>query len=203
MEHNNEIIHFNQIENRIFTIHGVPVMLDRDLAELYQIETKYINRAVKRNPERFPNGFAFQLTSVEFAMLQEKRDLNFKSESLRFRIGTLNKFSEPKNSDPIITDGRGKHSKYLPWAFSEEGVAMLSAVLHSEKAVEVSIKIIQAFVLMRKSISNFSMLSERVNKIEWTLTDHDLKFEKVFNALEASADAPKQGIFFEGQIFDA
>jgi len=80
---------------------------------------------------------------------------------------------------------------------------MLSAVLHSEKAVEVSVKIIQAFVLMRKTISNFSMISDRINKIEWRLSDNDLKFEKVFNTLETRADAPKQGIFFEGQIFDA
>ena len=80
---------------------------------------------------------------------------------------------------------------------------MLSAVLHSEKAVEVSVKIIQAFVLMRKTISNFSMISDRINKIEWRLSDNDLKFEKVFNTLETRTDAPKQGIFFEGQIFDA
>lgn len=89
-------------------------------------------------------------------------DSNF--ETLRFQIGTIEKFSDTNSKDTLIKTGRGKHSKYLPWAFTEEGVAMLSAVLHSEKAVEVSVKIIQAFVLMRKTISNFSMISDRITK---------------------------------------
>jgi hypothetical protein len=115
------------IESKIYTIRGIQVMLDSDLALLYQTETKFINRAVKRNPGRFPQDFVFILTEKEW-------------QDLRFQIGTLKEIS-----------GRGKHRKYLPLVFTEQGVAMLSAVLQTEVAVGVSIQIIQAFVAMRKS----------------------------------------------------
>jgi len=105
------VIAQTHIENRIFTVRGIQVMLDRDLAEMYQTETKFINRAMKRNPDRFPETFAFQLTTKEW-------------ESLRFQSGTLNA-------------GRGQHRKYLPFAFTEQGIAMLSAVLQTPVAVKV------------------------------------------------------------------
>ncbi|HCB63525.1 MAG TPA: DNA-binding protein [Bacteroidales bacterium] len=203
MKNKEEIFPASEIENRILTIRGVQVMLDRDLAELYQVETKYINRAVKRNPDRFPDGFVFQLSADEFAMIQGNKDVNFNIEPLRFQIGTLEEFAEIQNKDAQTKAGRGKFSKYLPWAFTEEGVAMLSAVLHSEKAIQVSVIIIQTFVLMRKILGANSLISNRIEILEHKQTNTDIKFEKVFNALEARAEAPKQGIFFEGQIFDA
>jgi hypothetical protein len=120
---NNAAITRNEIENLIYTIRGKQVMLDSDLASLYQVETKILNKAVKRNIERFPETFCFQLTNEE-------------SETLRFQFGTSN-------------PGRGGR-RYLPYVFTEQGVAMLSAVLHSDTAVKVSIEIMDAFVEMRK-----------------------------------------------------
>jgi len=117
---------YNNIESSIFTIRNTQVMLDSELAFLYGTVTKFINRAVKRNPLRFPESFAFQLTEEEW-------------EALRFQIGTLD-----------TTSGRDKHRKYLPWVFTEQGVAMQSAVLNTETAILVSIQIMQAFVAMRK-----------------------------------------------------
>ena len=121
----NEIIKTEEIKNLIYTIRGKQVMLDSDVAMLYQYETKRINETVRRNIERFPKKFCFQLTDDEFNIL-------------RSQIATLENY------------GRGKHKKYLPYAFTEQGIAMLSGVLKNEIAVQVSIKIIDAFVEMRK-----------------------------------------------------
>jgi hypothetical protein len=167
------------IENKIFTIRGIQVMLDSDIAVIYFTETKFINRALKRNPLRFPEAFAFQLMEEEW-------------EALRFQIGTLN-----------ITSRRGQHRKYLPWVFTEQGVAMLSAVLNTERAVVASIQIIQAFVAMRQFIQNNAAIFQRLNQVELKQLKTDEKLEQVFKALEAGKPEPNQGIFFEGQIFDA
>ena len=141
------------IQEKIYEIRGVKVMLDKDLAELYGVETKILNKAVKRNAERFPERFMFQLT---------------KEESLRFQIGALNKTALQ----------RGQHMKYLPYAFTEQGVSMLSAVLHSQTAVQVSISIMDAFVAMRNYFLSqasdsveLAQLRERVLKLEQTTTD--------------------------------
>lgn len=141
----------------IYTIRGQQVMFDSDLAELYQVETKILNKAVKRNLERFPSSFRFQLSEKEYN--------NYINNILRFQIGTLK--SE---------DGRGKHRKYLPYVFTEQGVSMLSAVLRSETAVKVSIQIMNAFVEMRKQISNFAGLFQRMNSIEQKQLIADDKF---------------------------
>jgi len=164
-----------EIENRIFTIRGIPVMLDRDLAELYQVPTKRVNEQVKRNLSRFPENFCFRLSREELNQLVAICD--------RFQML--------------------KHSSALPHAFSEQGVAMLSAVINSKVAIQTSICIMNAFVHMRKMRKQNNDLNLRINTLEYRQNKTDLKFEKVFNALEARADAPKQGIFFEGQIFDA
>ena len=167
------------IENSIFTIRGIQVMLDSDLASLYQTETKFINRAVKRNPMRFPESFAFQLSEQEW-------------EALRFQIGTLNN-----------KVGRGQHRKYLPWVFTEQGVAMLSAVLNTERAIVASIHIIQAFVAMRNFLLNNASIFQRLDQVELKQLKTDDKLEQIFKALEAGKPEPSQGIFFDGQIFDA
>ncbi|WP_234108938.1 ORF6N domain-containing protein [Chryseobacterium sp. R2A-55] len=165
------------IENRIFTIHGLQVMLDSDLAEMYQVETKTLNRAFKRNIERFPENFCFQISEDEF-------------ESLRYQFGTLK-------------TGRGQHRKYLPFVFTEQGVAMLSAVLRSETAVKVSIQIIETFVEMRKLMLNNASLFSRLDKMELKQLENDQKFEQVFKALDEKKLKPESGVFYNGQIFDA
>ena len=171
------------IQDRIYTIRGVQVMLDSDLAALYQVETKQLNKAVNRNLKRFPEHFRFQLTKEEYEMI------------LRFQNGT---FKENLNEDM-----RGKHRKYLPYVFTEQGVSMLSAVLRSDIAIEVSIKIIDTFVAMRRMIASNLPMFERFERIEQRLSVYDENFEKLFKAIEDKSIKPTQGIFFNGQIFDA
>jgi hypothetical protein len=162
---------------RILTVRGVQAMLDRDLAELYGVETKALNRAVKRNYDRFPAAFCFQLTEVEWL-------------DLRFQSGTSN-------------SGRGGR-RYAPFVFTEQGVAMLSAVLHSEIAVSVSVQIMNAFVCMRRFMLNHANVFQRLDSLELRQFETIKKVDQIFKALESqSLHSPDQGIFFEGQIFDA
>ncbi|MBS9768583.1 MAG: ORF6N domain-containing protein [Flavobacteriaceae bacterium] len=168
----NEII---LIENKIFTIRNQQVMIDRDLAELYQVPTKRLNEAVKRNIERFPNHFRFQLTDNEVNELVAICD--------RFEVL--------------------KHSSSNPYAFTEQGVSMLSAVLRSDIAVQISIKIMDTFVQMRRTMGNYQQLLQLSNDFTAYKIETNDKFEKVFKALEEKHMKPNQGIFFDGQIFDA
>jgi len=160
--------------NSIFTIRGCQVMIDRDLADLYRVEVKRINEQVKRNIERFPEYFRFQLSEIETTELVANCD--------RFR--TL------------------KHSHQNPFAYTDQGVAMLSVVLRSEIAIQVSIQIINAFVEMRKILLNHSSLIQRLDGLERKQIETEQKFERVFQALEQNT-IPTQGIFFDGQVFDA
>jgi len=139
-------------------------------------ETKVLNRAVKRNIERFPETFRYQLTDVEY------------EEILRFQNGTSSSHG-----------GR----RYLAYVFTEQGISMLSVVLRSPIAIEVSIKIIETFVHMRKLLTDNTFLLHRFERIEHRLLEHDGQFEKIFKAIEDKSVKPKQGIFFDGQIFDA
>ncbi|OGJ87590.1 MAG: DNA-binding protein [Candidatus Raymondbacteria bacterium RifOxyA12_full_50_37] len=187
------IMKVDTIHNRIYSIRGVQAMLDTDLAVLYKTEVKTLNRAVKRNLERFPDLFMFQLTTDEYDSLRSQFVTIEKANSLRFQSGTLNK--------------RGRHRKYLPYAFTEQGVAMLSAVLRSQTAVKVSIQIINAFIVMRKFIAANAQVFQRLNTVERKQLEHkqdsDEKFKKIFNAIEAKEIKPKQGVFYNGQVFDA
>jgi hypothetical protein len=169
------IISRKHIESQIFTIRGLQVMIDRDLAEMYQVETKVLNQAVKRNSERFPIQFRFQLTENEKIELVTICD----------RFDSL------------------KHSTSNPNVFTEQGVAMLSAVLRSKIAVQISIQIINAFVEMRKFIANHYGLLQRMEGIERKQIETDQKFEQVFKALESNNAIPNQCVFFDGQVFDA
>lgn len=174
-------------------------MLDSDVAMLYYYETKKINQAVKRNIGRFPEEFCFQLTESEF-------------EILRFQIGTSNENIKKENSEQSFlrsqnvtlngTAGRGKHRKYLPYVFTEQGIAMLSGLLKNDIAIQVSINIMNAFVEMRKFISLNGQIFERLTNVEYRLLEHDKKFDEVFNQLQSEENI-KQKIFFEGQIYDA
>lgn len=164
-----------ELQNKIFTIRGVQVMLDSHLATLYKVETKVFNQAIKRNESRFPDRYRFQLTEKEF-------------NGLRSQFVTSNK--------------RGGR-RYLPYVFTEQGVSMLSAVLKSDTAVEVSLKIIDGFVAMRRFISQNAGVFQRIDNMEQKLLNHDDKFNQIFNALEAKTLQPQQGIFYDGQIFEA
>ncbi|MEI6765960.1 MAG: ORF6N domain-containing protein [Bacteroidota bacterium] len=186
---NNKIINRIDIENRIFTARGFQVMLDSHLAELYGVETKLLNRAVKRNIGRFPADFMFLLNEEEW-------------ESLRFHIGT-SKIDSLRFQNGTLNTGRGQHRKYLPYVFTEQGVAMLSAVLKSETAVKMSIQIMQAFVEMRKFIADNAVVFHRLDKVERKQIETDEKFDRIFTALEKKELQPEKGIFFDGQIYDA
>ena len=167
-----------EIKSLIYVVRGQQVMLDSDLAMLYQVETKVFNQAVSRNIERFPENFRFQLTKEEF-------------DALRSQIATSN--------------GRGGR-RYRPYMFTEQGIAMLSGVLRSDVAVQVSIRIMNTFVEMRRFIANNALLFEKVSNIELKQLAYqkstDERFDKVFQYIEDHAES-EQKIFFDGQIYDA
>ena len=163
------------IKNLIYMIRGKQVMIDNAVANIYHCETKYLNRVVKRNIERFPEEFCFQLTTKEY-------------ETLKSQFATSN-------------NTRGGKQK-LPYVFTEKGILMLSGLLKNEVAIEVSIKIVEAFVEMRKFLSSNGQLFERLTNVEYRLLEHDKKFDKVFDQLQNEENI-KQKIFFEGQIYDA
>ena len=169
------------IKSMIYMIRGQQVMLDSDLAMLYQVETGAVNRAVKRNKERFPDDFCFQLTEEEF---------------LRCQIG----ISKDGNSK-----GRGGR-RYMPYAFTEQGVSMLSAILRSEVAIRVSIEIMRVFVEMRHFIASNTLLFEKVSNLELKQLEYqkstDERFDKVFRYIEDHTES-EQKVFFDGQIYDA
>lgn len=174
IENNNPTINLERVENLIHIIREHHVMLDSDLAKLYGVETKVLNQAVKRNIDRFPEDFMFQLT---------------KEECLRSQIVTLNA-------------ERGKHLKYMPYAFTENGVAMLSSVLRSKAAIEVNIRIMRAFTSFRAFLINNAGLFQRMESLELRQLKTESKVDKVLDCLNR-ADIPRQGLFFDGQIFDA
>jgi len=179
-----------EIENRIFTVRGMQVMIDSHLAEMYGVDIRVLNQAVKRNNERFPDAYMFQMSTEEW---------NF----LRSQFVTLKITNDKIFQTELLNDNRGKHRKYLPYVFTEQGVAMLSAVLKSQTAVKVSIKIINTFVEMRKLLAHNAGLFQRLDKIELKQLDADRKFDQLFAALESKNPVSDKGIFYEGQIFDA
>lgn len=152
------------VMNKIYLIRGQKVMLDRDLAELYGVETKVLNQAVKRNSDRFPADFMFQVTKTEW-------------ESLRSQIVTLK-------------TGRGKYPKYVPTVFTEQGVAMLSSVLKSETAIRVNIQIIRIFTRMREMIMTHKDILLQLDKIEKKLTGHDEDINLIFQYLKQLLNPP-------------
>lgn len=168
------------IKNLIYTIRGKQVMLDSDVAMLYHYSTKRINETVRRNIERFPGNFCFQLTKNE-------------TENLRSQIATSSLKKENYG-------GR----RTLPYVFTEQGIAMLSGLLKNEIAIKVSINIMNAFVEMRKFILNNAQVFKRLTNVEYKLLEHDKKFDEVFDELQKNKKEEfNQKIFFEGQIYDA
>ena len=156
------VIPVEQIQQTILLIRGQKVMLDRDLAALYGVETGNLNKAVKRNSDRFPADFMFQLTAEE-------------ARSLRFQFGSLK---------------RGEHFKYLPCAFTQEGVAMLSSVLRSKRAVEVNVAIMRAFVRLRETLSLHKELAAKLAELERKIEGHDTHIRSLFEAIRQLMTPP-------------
>jgi hypothetical protein len=171
----NLMINETNIKDKIYTIRNSQVMFDRDLAELYGVETRRLNEQVKRNIERFPEEFMFQLSKEEFE--------NWKSQ--------------------FATSNDKMSLRKIPYVFTEQGVSMLSSVLKSKIAIDISIKIIKAFVSMRKFISNNALIFQRLDLLEHKQFKTDEKVEMILSAIEDKTLKPKQGIFYDGQIFDA
>jgi ORF6N domain len=164
------------IQNRIYEIRGERVMLDRDLAVLYETEVKALNLAVKRNIKRFPQDFMFQLSKEEF-------------EALRFQIETLEKSDKAlRLQNETLKKGRGQHSKYLPYAFTEQGVAMLSGVLNSDKAINMNIAIMRAFVEIRRLALKQNDLKIQLDEIKHRLGEHDIQLNSIYDAIENLLD---------------
>jgi phage regulator Rha-like protein len=163
------------IQNRIYEIRGERVMLDRDLAILYNVETRILNQAVKRNPKRFPPDFMFQLTKDEF-------------ESLRSQIETLESSNSLTSQIVTLKAGRGKHTKFMPYAFTEQGVAMLSGVLNSDKAIEMHVAIMRAFVEIKKIVLRQTDLKEQMKEIKERLGEHDAQLSQIYDAMENLLD---------------
>ena len=163
------------VENRIFAIRGVQVIIDKDLAELYGVQTFRLNEQVKRNARRFPESFRFQLNQQETDELIANCD----------RLNGL------------------KHSSSCPYAFTEQGIAMLSAVLRSDQAVEISIRIMNAFVAMSHFMLSNAQVFQRLDRMEHKQLETEHKIEQIFDKLEEHSVVPKQNNFFDGQVFDA
>ncbi|MGD9596795.1 MAG: ORF6N domain-containing protein, partial [Wolinella sp.] len=175
----NELTIQQNIEHKIFTIRGVQVMIDRDLAELYGVETRALKQAVKRNIGRFPPDFMFELDDMEIESMVSQSVIPSKKHL-----------------------GGAK-----PYAFTEQGVASLSGVLNSQTAIDINISILRAFVKMRKFLMDNADVFKRLELVEKRQVSYEIKtdekFEILFNAIESKSIAPKQGVFFDGQIFDA
>ena len=168
------VISADIIERKIYLIRGHKVMFDSDLAELYAVETGALNRAVKRNAGRFPEDFMFQLTAEEFAALRCQTGILEQHENLRSQFVTLKA-------------GRGKHRKYRPYAFTEQGVAMLSSVLNSKRAIEVNVQIMRTFVKLREMIASHKDLGKRLDELE---KKYDRQFAVVFDAIRELMTPP-------------
>lgn len=163
------------LETRILTIRGIQVMLDRDLAELYGVPTSRLNEQSKRNKKRFPERFRFQLTTEEVNEV----------------IGNCDRLSSLQ------------YNPSKPYAFTEQGVAMLSSVLHSDEAIEISIRIMDAFVAMRHFLLANAQVFQRLDRIEYKQIEADHRIEELFRKIDERSITPNQGIFFDGQIYDA
>ena len=162
------------IQNRIYEIRGERVMIDKDLAALYETETKALNLAVKRNIKRFPKDFMFQLSKEEF-------------EDLRFQFETSEKNDQPLRLQTETSKRRGG-TRYLPYAFTEQGVAMLSGILNSDKAINMNIAIMRTFVEVRRILLKQNDLREQMKEIKERLGEHDAQLNQIYNAMENLLD---------------
>jgi len=171
----NEMRIIKSIQNRIYEVKGERVLLDFDLAVLYEVPTKVLNQAVKRNIKRFPKDFMFQLTKEEFGELRLQIETSETGDFSRSQIVTLK-------------TGRGSNVKYLPYAFTEQGVAMLSGILNSDKAIAMNIAIMRAFVEIRRILIQETDLRIQLNEIKQRLGEHDTQLNAIYDAMENLLD---------------
>ncbi|QPH41181.1 ORF6N domain-containing protein [Pedobacter endophyticus] len=163
------------IESRIYTVRGERVMLDFDLAALYEVETRVLNQAVKRNEKRFPDDFMFQLTSTEW-------------ESMQSQFVTAYEEISPSSQIVMMNIPQNRTGKYLPYAFTEQGVAMLSGVLRSDKAIKMNIAIMRAFVAIRKIFLQPNDDNERLKEIKERIEEHDIQLNQLYDAMDNLLD---------------
>lgn len=169
------------IQNRIYEIRGERVMLDFDLAALYETETRIFNQAVKRNIKRFPKDFMFQLTRQEWA--------NLKSQAIILSSQNNNNQTDTNMSSQTVTTLRNtRPSKALPYAFTEQGVAMLSGILNSDRAIQMNIAIMRAFVEVRKFLLQQSDIKEQLKELKDHISGHDVQLNQIYDALENLLD---------------
>lgn len=163
------------IQNRIYEIRGERVMLDKDLAALYEVETRILNQAVKRNLKRFPADFMFQLTIEELEALRPQMENSESSNRSRSQIVILN-------------TKRGQNTKYLPYVFTEQGIAMLSGVINSGKAIEMNIAIMRAFIAIKKVLLHQSDIKHQLREIKERIGEHDAQLNQIYDAMENLLD---------------
>ena len=179
-----ELVKQSTLETLIFTVREKQVMLDYHLAAIYEVATKRLNEQVKRNKKRFPDAFMFQLSEREWENLQSQFATTTNAENLQSQFATAKR-------------------RTLPYVFTEQGVSMLSAVLNSDRAILVSIQIMNAFVNIRKFLLNNASVFQRLDTIELKQLKTDERIELLFKAMEAGQPKADSGIFFDGQVFDA
>ena len=209
-----EISNSDLIRSRIFTIRGVQVMLDRDLAELYGVATKVLNQAVKRNIERFPERYMFQLNKDDVANMRLQIVTGSSTEtSLRSQIVTLNSDDPGSILRSQIVTSRWGGTRYLPYAFTEHGIIMLASVLNSPTAVEASVRITDTFVAMRKALASIAPLLARIEetdrrqiadqaKNDANQERNEERFKLILDAMQDKKFPPHK-VFFDGQVYDA
>jgi len=205
-----------QIESLILTIRGKQVILDRDLARLYCVETRVLNQAVQRNIERFPEDFMFQLSKEEFENWKSQYVIsNYDEGNMSSQFVTIENEDEILKSQNVISSWGG--IRKLPYAFTENGIAMLSGVLRSPMAIATNIHIMRAFNAMRHFIGSQAQVFQRLEVMERNqlalnasqaelsaqVAENNKKFEEVFRRLDDHSKKPEKGIFYDGQIFDA
>jgi len=174
----NNLIPMESIENKIYLIRGQKVMLDRDLAGLYRVKTFVLNQAVKRNLKRFPRDFMFQLTKKELMRLRSQFVILENSKDIMKKRKKQSK--------------RGKHTKYLPYVFTEQGVAMLSSVLRSERAVQVNITIMRTFIKLRTILSTHRKLAQKLAQLEQKYKGHDVDIQLIFKVIRELTAPPEK-----------
>lgn len=171
MDKSKDLIIQERIAQAIYVVRNQKVMMDSDLAEMYGVETKVLNQAVKRNLDRFPEDFMFQISNEEWEDLRAVIEGGNEGDSLRSQIVTL------KND-------RGRHRKYLPYVFTEQGVAMLSSVLNSKTAIQVNISIMRVFVKMREWAANYEGLIRKIDKLSQNQRDHSEHISNIYQIIE-------------------
>ena len=177
------------IQNRIYEIRGQRVMLDFDLAQLYEVETKRLNEAVKRNLKRFPEDFMFRLSATEWESIRSQAETASKGAfSMSPRIVTASKGNKETWSQIATTSQQSRRKDSTPYAFTEQGVAMLSGILNSDKAINMNIAIMRAFVEIRRLILGQSKLSNQLQELTQRIGEHDMQLSQIYEALENMLD---------------